>query len=72
MQYQSVSFGFKCTLLAVAIVRKELQIDRSMYEILQILSVTALDKIGLQELFLQDDLQTSESDNDILNPELKF
>ncbi|OGJ66368.1 hypothetical protein A3A67_05435 [Candidatus Peribacteria bacterium RIFCSPLOWO2_01_FULL_51_18] len=44
-----------CTYLAVAIVRKELRIERSMYEILQILSVTALDKIGLQELFSKTD-----------------
>lgn len=61
-----------CTYLAVAIVRKELRIDRSMYEILQILSVTALDKIGLQELFLQNDLQILDSENDILSLGLSF
>lgn len=61
-----------CAYLAVAIVRKELRIDRSMYEILQILSVTALDKIGLTELFSRNDLQTSDSDSEILNLELRF
>jgi len=61
-----------CTYLAVAIVRKEMRIDRSMYEILQILSVTALDKIGLQELFSQNDLQISDSENEILNLGLRY
>jgi transposase len=61
-----------CTYLAVAIVRKELRIDRSMYEILQILSVTALDKIGLQELFSQNDLQISDSENEIMNLGLRY
>jgi IS4 transposase len=40
-----------CTFLAVAIVKKQLCLDQSMYEILQILSTTAFEKIGLQELF---------------------
>ena len=53
-----------CTYLAVAIVKKELCIDRSMYEILQILSTTAFEKIGLQELFSRTDLQIPESDPD--------
>lgn len=39
-----------CTYVLVAIVKKQLRIDRSMYEILQILSVTALDKIPLATL----------------------
>jgi len=61
-----------CTYLAVAIVRKEWRIERSMYEILQILSVTALDKIGLQELFSGNGLQTLDSDSDILALGLRF
>ena len=61
-----------CTYLAVAIVRKEWRIEWSMYEILQILSVTALDKIGLQELFSGNDLQTPDSDSDILALGLRF
>lgn len=61
-----------CTYLAVAIIRKELRIERSMYEILQILSVTALDKIGLTELFSRNDLQTSDSNSEILSLGLRF
>jgi transposase len=53
-----------CTYLAVAIVKKECRIEQSMYEILQILSTTAFEKIGLQELFLEIELQISESDPD--------
>jgi hypothetical protein len=44
-----------CTYLAVAIIKKELRLEQSLYEILQILSTTAFEKIGLQELFSQND-----------------
>lgn len=40
-----------CAYVMVAIVKQQLQINRSMYEILQILSVTALDRIALPTLF---------------------
>lgn len=53
-----------CTYLAVAILKKQCRIDRSMYEILQILSTTAFEKIGLQELFSRTKLQIPESDPD--------
>jgi transposase len=53
-----------CTYLAVAIVKKECRIEQSMYEILQILSTTAFEKIGLQELFSKIELRISESDPD--------
>ncbi len=53
-----------CTYLAVAIVKKELRLEQSMYEILQILSTTAFEKIGLRELFSKTDLQSFESDPD--------
>ena len=53
-----------CTYLMVAIMKKHCRIDRSMYEILQILSTSAFEKIGLQELFLKTDLHTSERDPD--------
>ncbi len=53
-----------CTYLAVAILKKQCRIDRSMYEILQILSTTAFEKIGLQELFSKNDLQNPEPDPD--------
>jgi len=53
-----------CAYLAVAILKKQCRIDRSMYDILQILSTTAFERIGLQELFSKTDLQTPESDPD--------
>jgi len=53
-----------CTYLAVAILKKQCGIDRSMYEILQILSTTAFEKIGLQELFSKTELQIPEADPD--------
>lgn len=53
-----------CTYVMVAIIKKQFQIDRSMYEILQILSVTTFDKIALDKLFsdisLQDFIATPE------------
>ena len=61
-----------CTYLMVAIIRKECRIERSMYEILQILSTTAFDKIGLQELLSRNDLNTPQSDSDILALGLEF
>lgn len=61
-----------CTYLTVAIVKKELRIERSMYEILQILSTTAFEQIGLQELFAQTELQTSETQLDFSALGLEF
>jgi hypothetical protein len=49
-----------CTYLMVAIVRKDLGIERSMYEILQILSVTVFEKTPINTLFSEfffDDLE---------------
>jgi hypothetical protein len=40
-----------CTYLLVAIAKKQFQIDKSLYEILQIVSVSALDQIPIAELF---------------------
>jgi len=40
-----------CTYLLVAILKKQLGIERNLYEILQILSVSLFDKTGLVELF---------------------
>ena len=51
-----------CTYLAVAIVRKELRIEQSMYEILQILSTSPFEQIGLHELFSRNDLQILNTD----------
>jgi transposase len=46
-----------CTYVMVAIIKKQFQIDRSMYEILQILSVTPFEKIPLNTLLSEFDLQ---------------
>jgi hypothetical protein len=46
-----------CTYLIVAIVRKRLGIRRSLYEMLQVLSVSLFDKNGLSELFSHAPLQ---------------
>lgn len=40
-----------CSYLLVALARKELQIERSLYEILQILSVSAFEEIPIETLF---------------------
>lgn len=45
-----------CTYLMVAIMKKQLNIDRSMYEILQILSVTVFEKTPMDTLFSQYDV----------------
>ena len=47
-----------CTYLIVAIMKKKLHLEQNLYEILQILSVTAFSKDQLQSLFMKDDLQT--------------
>ena len=46
----------------VAIIKKQCRIDRSMYEILQILSTTTFEKIGFVKLFSKTDLHIPESD----------
>ena len=40
-----------CTYCLVAIVQKDMQLDRSTYEVLQILSISLTDKTSLQDLF---------------------
>ncbi|MEG2760599.1 MAG: transposase, partial [Mucinivorans sp.] len=40
-----------CAYCLVAIVQKDMQLDRSTYEVLQILSISLTDKTHLQELF---------------------
>ena len=46
-----------CTYLMVAIARKELGIERNLYEILQIVSVSVFDKTPLKELLFERQLQ---------------
>lgn len=49
-----------CTYLMVAIIKKELKIDRNLYEILQIISVSIFDKSQLKQLLEECQLQNSE------------
>jgi len=53
-----------CTYLAVAILKKELSLPQELYEILQILSISTFEKVGLQELFAKTDIQISDSQLD--------
>lgn len=46
-----------CAYLLVAIMKKKLHIERTLYEILQILSVTLFDKKPLDKLFSEFELQ---------------
>lgn len=51
-----------CAYVMVAIMKQQLHIDRSMYEILQILSITALDRIALPTLFSRVSLRDFAAD----------
>ena len=44
----------------VAIVKKELKIERNLYEMLQIISVSIFDKTKLNQLLNESQLQNSE------------
>jgi len=46
-----------CSYLVVAIIKKKLNIDRNLYEILQILSVSPFDKTRLDKLLSETELQ---------------
>lgn len=49
-----------CAYLLVAIIKKKLKIERNLYEILQILSVSAFNRIPLIKLISETDLQNFE------------
>ena len=49
-----------CTYLMVAIAKKELKIERNLYEMLQIISVSIFDKTQLNQLLNESPLQNSE------------
>jgi hypothetical protein len=51
-----------CTYLMVAIAKKELKIERNLYEILQIISVSIFDKTQLNQLLNESSLQCSENE----------
>lgn len=52
-----------CTYLLVAIIKRQLNIKSSLYEILQILSVSVFDKTPVNQLLMKDDLQLSNNYN---------
>jgi hypothetical protein len=47
-----------CAYVLVAILKKQLLVEREMHQILQILRVSMFDRVGLTELFSDDQLQT--------------
>lgn len=50
-----------CTYLLVAIMKKKLKIEHTLYEILQILSVSAFDKTPVNQLFSKQNIQIFEN-----------
>jgi len=50
-----------CTYLLVAILKKQLKTERSLYNILQILSVSAFDKTPINQLLTSSHLQSNEN-----------
>lgn len=52
-----------CTYLLIAIMKKELKIDHSLYEILQILSVNIFERMPLNQLFRDFDCKDKEENN---------
>jgi hypothetical protein len=58
-----------CVYVLVAILKKQLKIQGSLYSILQILSINAFEKVPLDQLLTQTPLQFSE---DSLPKQLAF
>jgi transposase len=58
-----------CTYLIVAILKKQLKTDLSLYNILQILSVSLFDKTPVNQLLMSDDLQV---ENEPVHNQLKM
>lgn len=52
-----------CAYLIVAIIKKKLNIERNLYEILQILSISPFDKIRLDKLISEAELQNPKDDS---------
>jgi len=52
-----------CTYLIIAILKKQMNLDKSLYEILQILSISAFDKTPVNQLFMKSKLQIPKKDN---------
>ncbi|MDM1383787.1 IS4 family transposase, partial [Myroides marinus] len=58
------------TYCLVAIVQKDMQLDRSTYEILQILSISLTDKTQLKDLFNKTKFQNNKERNRLNEPSL--
>lgn len=52
-----------CTYLIIAILKKQLNLDKSLYEILQILSISTFDKTPVNQLLMKTKLQNKEKGN---------
>lgn len=52
-----------CTYLLVAIMKKKLKLEQSLYEILQILSVSVFDKTPVNQLFSKQNIQILETED---------
>src|SRR5690554_25598 len=68
-------FGFKstlpmCTHCLVAIVQIDMQLDRSTYEVLQILSISLTDKTHLRDLFERTKFQNDKERFRLSEPNL--
>lgn len=59
-----------CTYCLVAIVQHEMKLDRSTYEVLQILSISLTDKTNLRELFSKTKFQYDKERTDHNGPNL--
>ena len=59
-----------CTYCLVAIVQHEMKLDRSTYEVLQILSISLTDKTNLRELFSKTKFQYNKERTDHNGPNL--
>jgi len=59
-----------CTYCLVAIVQHDMKLDRSTYEVLQILSISLTDKTNLRELFNKTKFQYDKERTDLNGPNL--
>lgn len=59
-----------CTYCLVAIVQHDMKLDRSTYEVLQILSISLTDKTNLRELFGKTKFQYDKERTDLNGPNL--
>jgi hypothetical protein len=55
-----------CAYLLVAIAKKELRLPGSLHQVLQIVSITALEKVPLIELFINLDTSVDQVDTQML------